>query len=135
MVSSCSIRVAGMAWRCCLDGQSCRCRITACRRERSPGRRWPFNRVIDFLLRPELVQEAWTYFNDVQTRDLTYTPFIRDDDQPAIEINRGIMAEFRDEMREYYFDPERFGTYLEQLGVDYPTLRAPDGTCGVGIVP
>ena len=91
--------------------------------------------LLDFLLRPELVQEAWTYFNDVQTRDLTYTPLIRDDDQPALEINREIMAEFRDQMREFYFDPERFDTYLEQLGVEYPTLRAPDGQCGVGIVP
>jgi aminobenzoyl-glutamate utilization protein B len=91
--------------------------------------------MLDFLLRPELVQEAWTYFNDVQTKDLTYTPLIRDEDLPAIEINREIMAEFRDEMREFYFDPERFDTYLEQLGVEYPTLRAPNGQCGVGIIP
>jgi aminobenzoyl-glutamate utilization protein B len=33
------------------------------------------------------------------------------------------MAEFREEMREYYYDETRYDTYLEQLGIIYPTLR------------
>jgi aminobenzoyl-glutamate utilization protein B len=91
--------------------------------------------MIDFLLTPSLIDEAWAYFNDVQTRDLKYTPFIREQDQPAIEINRETMAQFRDRMRQFYFDPTRYDTYLEQLNVEYPTLRAPNGQCGPGIVP
>jgi aminobenzoyl-glutamate utilization protein B len=35
------------------------------------------------------------------------------------------MREFRDEMRKYYFDPARYDTYLEQLGIEYPTVRQP----------
>jgi aminobenzoyl-glutamate utilization protein B len=27
-------------------------------------------------------------------------------------------------MRKYYYDPTRYKTYLEQLGIQYPTVRA-----------
>ncbi|MEQ9401229.1 MAG: hypothetical protein RJQ04_18835 [Longimicrobiales bacterium] len=89
--------------------------------------------VLDFLTRPALVEEAWAYFRDM-TADLQYEPFIRPDDQPAVELNRDIMARFRDDMRPYYFDPDQYDTYLEQLGVQYPTLRSPDGVCRIGAV-
>ena len=75
------------------------------------------------LLEPELVQSAWTYFRDVQTRETKYEPLIRPQDQPAIDLNRETMARFRDEMRKLYFDPSRHKTYLEQLGITYPTIR------------
>jgi aminobenzoyl-glutamate utilization protein B len=26
-------------------------------------------------------------------------------------------------MRKYYYDPTKFSTYLEQLGIKYPTVR------------
>ncbi len=90
--------------------------------------------MLDFLLRPGLVEQAWDYFNDVQTADVTYTPFIRPEDQPAIERNKDIMEQFRPAMREFYFDPTGYDTYLEQLGVNYPTFRGADGSCGVGII-
>ncbi len=44
--------------------------------------------VLDFLLRPELVEEAWDYFRNVQVTDVKYEPFIRPDDEPAIERNQ-----------------------------------------------
>ncbi len=47
-------------------------------------------------------------------------------------MNPEIMEEFREEMRPYYFDADRYDSYLEQLGVSYPTLRQPDGTCRAG---
>jgi aminobenzoyl-glutamate utilization protein B len=90
--------------------------------------------LLDFMVRPELVEAAWDYFENVQTAELQYDPFIRPTDQPAIEMNREIMEEHREEMREYYFDPERYDSYLEQLGVSYPTLRQPDGSCRVGSI-
>ncbi len=91
--------------------------------------------VLDFLLRPELVEQAWDYFRDVQTRDVTYRPLIRPDDRPAIHMNAEIMAEHREAMSEYYYDASRFDSYLEQLGVAYPTLRQSNGQCTVGSVP
>ena len=80
---------------------------------------------LDFLLQPEKVEAAWAYFNDVQTTDQEYIPFISAADRPATHLNAKIMEEFREEMREYYFDPSRYDTYLEQLGIEYPTVREP----------
>jgi aminobenzoyl-glutamate utilization protein B len=78
---------------------------------------------LDLLLSPETVQKAWAYFNDVQTKDQKYTPLIAADDQPAIEMNKEKMEKFRPEMRKYYYDPAKYKTYLEQLGISYPTVR------------
>lgn len=79
--------------------------------------------LVDILLKPEIVERAWDYFNTVQTKDMKYQPLIRPQDQPAIELNRDIMATYREEMRKYYFDPTKYKTYLEQLGIEYPTIR------------
>ena len=29
-------------------------------------------------------------------------------------------------MRKYYYDPTRYKTYLEQLGIAYPTVKKPE---------
>jgi aminobenzoyl-glutamate utilization protein B len=79
--------------------------------------------LLDLLLRPELIEEAWAYFNDVQTADHQYTPFIAPTDEPAIWLNQDIMERWRPLMRPHYYDPDRFDNYLEQLGIEYPTLR------------
>ena len=79
--------------------------------------------VLDLLLTPELVEGAWDYFNDVQTKDRQYTTFLRPEDEPAIWLNRDIMARFKPELEKYYYDPSRYDTYLEQLGIEYPTIR------------
>ena len=79
--------------------------------------------ILDLLLRPELVEEAWSYFDDVQALEQEYIPFISDTDQPAIFLNEEIMRRFRPLMEPFYYDPTRFDTYLEQLGIEYPTVR------------
>jgi aminobenzoyl-glutamate utilization protein B len=79
--------------------------------------------LLDLVTRPELVQQAWDYFRDVQTKDTKYEPLIRPQDQPAIWLNKGTMEKFRPEMKKYYYDPSRYKTYLEQLGIDYPTIK------------
>ncbi|HXV86701.1 MAG TPA: amidohydrolase, partial [Gemmatimonadales bacterium] len=91
--------------------------------------------VLDFLMRPEVVQQAWEQFRTVQLKDMQYKPFIRPGDQPAIDLNREILARYREEMRKYYYDPSRHATYLEQLGIAYPTVRSSDGRCGPVAVP
>jgi aminobenzoyl-glutamate utilization protein B len=35
------------------------------------------------------------------------------------------MAGFREQLRPLRYDPTRYDTYLEQLGVEYPTVRKP----------
>jgi aminobenzoyl-glutamate utilization protein B len=79
--------------------------------------------MLDALIRPELVEQAWDYFRNVQTKDVAYTPLIRPEDTPAVWLNEEVMTKYRPELREYYYDPTRYGSYLEQLGIEYPTTR------------
>jgi aminobenzoyl-glutamate utilization protein B len=79
--------------------------------------------VLDLLMRPELVSQAWDYFNNVQTKNKKYIPLLRPEDKPAIWLNKETMDRYRPEMRKYYFDPTKYKTYLEQLGIQYPTVR------------
>ena len=55
--------------------------------------------VIDLLMRPELVAQAWDYFRNVQAKNVTYTPLIRPEDTPAIWLNEETMAKYRPEMK------------------------------------
>ncbi len=80
--------------------------------------------LLDLLLEEELIAEAWDYFNNVQLEEMTYTPFITPDDKPAIWLNADIMQRWKPELEKYYYDPSRYETYLEQLGIEYPTVRA-----------
>lgn len=80
--------------------------------------------MLDILLRPQVVADAWRYFREVQTAETKYTPFISPTDQPPIWMNADIMARYKPELQKYYYDARRYRTYLEQLGIRYPTLRA-----------
>jgi aminobenzoyl-glutamate utilization protein B len=79
--------------------------------------------VIDLLTHPELVDKAWDYFKNVQTKNTKYIPLIRPEDKPAIWLNQQTMAKFRPEMQKYYYDPTKYKSYLDQLGIKYPVVR------------
>jgi aminobenzoyl-glutamate utilization protein B len=79
--------------------------------------------VLDVLLRPDVVTAARDYFTNVQTKDRKYVPLIRETDQPAVELNTAIMQKYKPALQKYYYDPTRYKTYLEQLGITYPTVR------------
>jgi aminobenzoyl-glutamate utilization protein B len=79
--------------------------------------------VLDLLLSPSLVRQSWDYFNNVQTKDREYVSLLRPEDVPAVWLNTEIMEEFRPQLEPFYYDPSRYETYLEQLGIDYPTIR------------
>jgi aminobenzoyl-glutamate utilization protein B len=81
--------------------------------------------ILDLLSKPEKIREAWDYFRNVQTKDQKYIPFIGPNDKPATTMNADTLARYRPEMRKYYFDPTKYKTYLEQLGIKYPTVREP----------
>jgi aminobenzoyl-glutamate utilization protein B len=80
--------------------------------------------VLDFLVRPDLVAQARAYFEE-QTRTQKYQSFIGPDDKPATSLNGRVLDEFRPAMKKLYFDPTKYKTYLEQLGIPYPTVRKP----------
>lgn len=80
--------------------------------------------MLDILLTPQLVATAWSYFTDEQTKSTKYKSFLGPNDGPPTWLNAEIMARYRPEMRKYYYDPKKYRSYLEQLGIQYPTLRA-----------
>jgi len=79
--------------------------------------------LVDLVLKPEVITAAWTYFRDVQTKTDKYQPLIRPEDTPPLEMNKEIMAKYRDKMKPLYFDPTKYKTYLEQLGIKYPVIK------------
>ncbi len=80
--------------------------------------------LLDLMLQPKLMVDAKDYFANVQTKTVKYRPLMAPSDQPAIWLNAEKMARYREAMRPYYYDPSKFGTYLEQLGIKYPTVPA-----------
>lgn len=79
--------------------------------------------VLDFLMQPQLVSQAKDYFENVQKKETTYRPMISESDPPPVELNTTIMETYRPKLEPFYFDETRYDTYLEQLGVEYPTLK------------
>ena len=66
--------------------------------------------------------QAWDYFKNVQTKDVKYIPFIKRDTPAPVWLNTNILAKYREQMKKYYYDP-KYPTYLDQLGIKYPTVR------------
>ena len=48
---------------------------------------------------------------------------IRKTDKPAIELNEEIMRKYRGEMKKFYYNPDKYDSYLDQLGIKYPTIK------------
>jgi aminobenzoyl-glutamate utilization protein B len=82
---------------------------------------------IDVLTTPALLEEARRYFAEVTKKDYTWSSLIPLDTPPPTFLNEDRMARFRPQLEALVYDPTRFATYLEQLGVAYPTVRRPDG--------
>ena len=82
--------------------------------------------LFDLMTKPALRTAATDYFTNVQTKDQKYIPFLRPTDKPPIYLNEGIMAKYRPAMKAFYYNAEKYPTYLEQLGIKYPTIRTGD---------
>ncbi len=79
--------------------------------------------LLDILLNPKLVSDARDYFVNVQTKDKKYVSLLADTDEPSTFLNADIMAKYRELMRPFYYDPKKYASYMEQLGIQYPTTR------------
>lgn len=77
---------------------------------------------IDIFTSPELLAAAKQYFADVTTADYTWESLIPLDTPPPTFLNEERMARFRPQLDSLIYDPTRYSTYLEQLGIEYPTL-------------
>ena len=79
--------------------------------------------VIDFLTQPKLLVSAKDYFQNIQSKETKYKPMISEKDSPPIYLNETIMNQFRPQLEKFYFDETKYDTYLEQLNIQYPTLK------------
>ena len=77
---------------------------------------------MDLRLDPSLIAVPKEYFAE-QTAEHPYSALIGPNDPPVIHFNKERMDSFREAMRPFYYEPERYDTYLERLGIEYPTVR------------
>jgi aminobenzoyl-glutamate utilization protein B len=69
------------------------------------------------------LKNAWAYYKDEQTKDQKYVPLVGEKDHPAIYLNQKIMSDYAPKLKPLYYNPAKYKTYLEQLGITYPTIR------------
>ncbi|MEO2100137.1 MAG: amidohydrolase [Flavobacteriaceae bacterium] len=79
--------------------------------------------VIDLLTKPQLVIQAKDYFKNVQRKETEYQPMITEKDPPPTYLNKGIMKQYRPQFEKFYYDETKFDTYLDQLNIEYPTIK------------
>jgi aminobenzoyl-glutamate utilization protein B len=77
---------------------------------------------LDLLLKPELLSAARSYFQE-QTREIKWQALVPEGATAPTDLNRDKMERFRAELRKLRYDPSKYRTYLEQLGIHYPTVR------------
>jgi aminobenzoyl-glutamate utilization protein B len=78
---------------------------------------------IDLFTDPDLLTDARTYFRDVQTAEIEWVSLIPRGTPPPVFLNVELMAEYRPLLEDLRYDPSRYDTYMEQLGIEYPTVR------------
>jgi aminobenzoyl-glutamate utilization protein B len=77
---------------------------------------------MDLLTKPELIASAKAYFAE-QTKTTKWQSLIPLDTKPPIHLNKERMERFQPQLEKLRYDPTRYKTYLEQLGIEYPTVR------------
>jgi aminobenzoyl-glutamate utilization protein B len=80
---------------------------------------------VDVLTSEKLLADAKKFFAEVTTKDYKWESLIPLDVKPPTTINAERMARFRPQLDKLVYDPTKFATYLEQLGVAYPTVKKP----------
>ncbi len=78
--------------------------------------------LLDLLLNPELMEQAWDYFKTEQATEIKYVPMVSETDSPATYLNEEIMQRYKPLLKPYYYNEKKYDSYLEQLGIEYPTL-------------
>ena len=77
---------------------------------------------LDLLLDPALLKSAREYFA-IQTHDIKWQSLIPVSSPAPIELNKDKMERFRPQLDKLRYDPSKYKRYLDQLGVEYPTLN------------
>lgn len=78
--------------------------------------------LIELLTDKELLAGAKAFYAD-QTRDVRWESLIPADVAPPAHFNRERMERYKPQLEKLRYDASKYSTYLEQLGVEYPTLE------------
>jgi aminobenzoyl-glutamate utilization protein B len=77
---------------------------------------------LDLFTNPALVEAAKAYFAE-QTKTTKWQSLIPLGTPPPVYLNQERMERFRPQLNKLRYDPSKYATYLEQLGVNYPTVK------------
>jgi aminobenzoyl-glutamate utilization protein B len=77
---------------------------------------------IQLFADPQLVEQAWEYFRE-QTKETKWESLIPAEVPPPVYLNKEKMERYGPELKKLRYDPSKYKTYLEQLGIRYPTVR------------
>ncbi len=77
---------------------------------------------LDLLLKPELLTAAKAYFAE-QTKTTKWQSLVPAGTPPPAYLNKEKMDRVRPQLEKLYYNPAKYATYLEQLGLQYPTVK------------
>ncbi len=77
---------------------------------------------IELFTEPVLLEQARAYFAE-QTKDVKWESLIPADVDPPADFNAEKMQRYKPELEKLRYDPSKYNTYMEQLGIEYPTLQ------------
>ncbi|HUG39928.1 MAG TPA: amidohydrolase [Longimicrobiales bacterium] len=80
---------------------------------------------VELLADPAFLEEAKRYHREVQLAEHRWVSLIPEGTPPPVHLNADRMAHWRPLLAPLRYDPGRYETYLEQLGITYPTVREP----------
>ena len=78
--------------------------------------------VIDLLTKPEILTAAKADFAK-QTATTKWQSLIPTDTKPPIHFNKEKMEKAAPDLKRLRYDPTKYKTYIEQLGITYPTVK------------
>lgn len=78
--------------------------------------------IMDLLTNPTLIASAKEHFAEM-TKETKWQSLIPVDTKPPIHFNKEKMERVRPQLQKLRYDPTRYKTYLEQLGIEYPTVQ------------
>jgi aminobenzoyl-glutamate utilization protein B len=83
--------------------------------------------VLDLMTTPETIVQAKDFFQNTQLKEQKYVSLLAPGDLPAIHLNDELMGKMRPLMEKFYYNPAKYDTYLDQLGIQYPsgTMETP----------
>lgn len=79
--------------------------------------------VVELLAEPKHVKALWKYFNETQTKGVRWKNLTPQGTTAPTFLNAEQMERFRPRLNQLVYDPEKYESYLEQLGVEYPVLK------------